>query len=181
MADQNRTIERDEKGRFTYGRPGGPGRPRTSSEIPVQPLTRKEWTEKFDRFFRMKKSELRAFIADEENNSVSDIMIASLVMKQISTGDPHRLDFCLDRTIGKVKEVVQIEAPRPYIIRKRDGSSEELGAANTPEVTERSNWKQQSINREERQREFNTSGPDSDPVKRVWRSASSTAESKNSD
>lgn len=82
----------------------------------------------FNRFMMMKKSELEAFLADTENRTMQELMIGNMVKATINEASEKKLDFMLDRTIGKVKETLQIEAPKPYIIRRRDGTVEELGA-----------------------------------------------------
>ena len=117
---------------FLPGNPGGPGRPPKHPELAgLNPLTRSDWTLKFTRFFNMTKRELEDFIKNDDKEKIADIIIAGIVLKTIKDGDDKKLDFMLDRTVGKVKDIVQLEVPKPYIIRRRDGSVEELGTTKT--------------------------------------------------
>jgi hypothetical protein len=129
--------EKVHRGRFQKGWKGGPGRPAHLGEWTkhVRPLSRADWSLMFNRFMQMTKGDLQAFLADQEKRTMQELMIGNMVLATINEASEKKLDFMLDRTIGKVKETLQIEAPKPYIIRRRDGSIEELGARQLEQTT----------------------------------------------
>lgn len=134
---------RDDKGKFSGGNKGGPGRPRKVAQLPqdlkdVQIFTKSEWTRVFCRFFYMTVEDLEKLIASKDQLRVHDALVARIVLEALKGGDEKKLAFMLDRTIGRVTDRVEISAPKPYIIRRRDGSVEEMGArVLTPEEIER--------------------------------------------
>lgn len=77
------------------------------------------------RFWRLSKDELEAIIADP-GSRMGEVMVAAGMLKAAETGDYSRVEFLLNRTIGKVKDQVEVSA-KPYIIERRDGSQVLLG------------------------------------------------------
>jgi len=53
------------------------------------------------------KVELKAAISSDLTPAL-ELMVASIVWKAIAEGDERRFDFILNRTIGKVKEEIDI-------------------------------------------------------------------------
>ena len=56
-----------------------------------------------------------------------ELMIASIVWKAIAEGDERRFDFILNRTIGKVKEEIDITAYTENLNKLSDAQIIELG------------------------------------------------------
>lgn len=87
---------------FKPGQSGNPsGRPKPPKELlDAQPETIKLaiW-----RFWKMTKEELQAVIQDPATPA-GELFIATTYAKGIAKGDPTRLEFLLNRLIGKVKE-----------------------------------------------------------------------------
>ncbi len=54
-------------------------------------------------------------------------MIASIIHKAIYMGDTQRLDFLLNRTIGKVADKIEVSMPEPTLIKRLSGETVELG------------------------------------------------------
>jgi len=44
-----------------------------------------------------------------------------------ATGDRQSLEFLLDRLVGKVKDKLEVQQPRPTVIKRRNGEAVELG------------------------------------------------------
>jgi hypothetical protein len=58
-----------------------------------------------------------------------ELMLASIVKAAAQKGDQLRLDFILNRVIGKVKERIEVEAQKPFAVfrHKEDEPAIELG------------------------------------------------------
>ena len=79
-----------------------------------------------DAISRCTMDELRKVVADK-NTDAADLMICQIVINAIKTGDQKRLEFILDRTIGKVKDTLEVIQPTPTVIRRKNGEEVELG------------------------------------------------------
>lgn len=55
--------------------------------------------------------------------------IAKALQVAVHEGDITKINFILDRTIGKVTEKVEISTPKPYIIQRLDGTEIVLGSS----------------------------------------------------
>ncbi len=90
---------------FQLGNPGGPGRPQVDPRVKeLKALNRGEVELLMAELMRGNRDAL-ASIAIDPNASMMRVMIASIISKGIATGDPSILNFILDRTIGRVKEI----------------------------------------------------------------------------
>lgn len=63
-----------------------------------------------------------------------ELMLASIVKAAAQKGDQLRLDFILNRVIGKVKERIEVEAQKPFAVFKynEDEPAIELGVDKEP-------------------------------------------------
>jgi len=79
-----------------------------------------------DAMFGMTRKEIQKLLK-------SDITLIELAaaqqMMNAAAGDIKAFDFALDRSIGKVKEKVEVQGPRPTVIRRKNGDTVELGAS----------------------------------------------------
>ena len=53
--------------------------------------------------------------------------IGSIIQQGIKSGDQSRLSFLFDRTIGKVKEQVEVTQIAPFIVRHLNGETTVMG------------------------------------------------------
>lgn len=89
---------------FEKGNPGGPGRPnRKITEI--RKINKYVIDELLHKYSYMPFSELPAVVKDKETNAL-EALIASVYFHGVKNGDQLRLNFLLDRLIGKVKDEV---------------------------------------------------------------------------
>lgn len=86
---------------FKKGQSGNPsGRPKDL-------LTKDKVNAVLARFSDLTKEELKG-VLDSKKSTMLEVMIASVMMKAAENGDPIRLDFLWNRSIGRVKEEIEI-------------------------------------------------------------------------
>ena len=104
------------KGQFKKGVSGNPGgQPKIPDDIKeARSLNQYELERIINRYLHMTKGELVAAIKNDAT-PMMEVTVASIVLKAASGGDHLRLDFILNRLIGKVKDKVQIEDSRVEI------------------------------------------------------------------
>lgn len=115
---------------FKPGQSGNPGgRPKLPEDVKQAKLmNRIELTRLVNKLVRMTPDELTAAIKDSKASSM-DIMIGRIIVKAVQQGDPVRLNFLLDRLVGKVKDEFDISVlPRPTKIDYGDGTGVILGS-----------------------------------------------------
>jgi hypothetical protein len=101
---------------FEKGNSGGPGRPKLPSDLhQVSILTRTEFEARASMFMQMPIDEVGTYITNPKATAI-ERMIASIVIAAADGGDHQRLDFLLNRTIGKVVE--KVETKHTLMIQK---------------------------------------------------------------
>lgn len=122
-------MARDENGKFLPGHVGNPnGRPKMPKHLQnVKKLSAEKVTRIIAYISEMSQEELVEFTLNPATPMV-EVTIAMIFKRAKETGDYSAFNFLLDRSIGKVKEVKQIELPKPTIIERLDGSQMLLGA-----------------------------------------------------
>ncbi len=104
------------KGKKTGGRNFVPGvvtnpngRPRIPEDlIGARKVNRAEVERLLNKFLIMGPLELNEFKRDPKATML-ELMIHSIVVKAVNSGDQQRLDFLLNRLIGPVKQQLQVE------------------------------------------------------------------------
>ena len=122
----------DEKERpahwFKKGNKLGVGRPPVDPELKkARKLTKTKAAALFEIFMHKSVTELDKICKDPKT-TVLEAMIARVAQQAIRDGDQRRLDFMLDRTIGKVKEQLEVKLPKPMIVENLEGPKTLLGA-----------------------------------------------------
>jgi hypothetical protein len=115
--------------RFKPGQSGNiSGRPKLPDDIvQARKVCQLELERIINRLIYLSASELKAVMASPET-PMFEIMIASIIAQAAQKGDQMRLEFVLQRMIGKVKDQVELSTPKPFMISRRDGTTLELGA-----------------------------------------------------
>jgi hypothetical protein len=115
--------------RFQPGQSGNPGgRPKTPEHLKkIRELRPEEVKLLLAKYARMTKREL-ASAAQDDTTPAIELIIASIVVDAIKKSDAQKLNFILDRSIGKVVEKTEIELPEPVIIKRASGEEIYLSA-----------------------------------------------------
>jgi hypothetical protein len=93
---QNRHLKPFKKGQS--------GNPRGK---PKQLLTKADVETLFQKFAKKTKFELQEVI-DDPKATMIEIMVASVMVRTVKDGDASRLQFLLDRAVGKVKDEIDL-------------------------------------------------------------------------
>jgi hypothetical protein len=116
--------------RFQPGNPGGPGRI-------------SNWLKPGDlktvvgKFMKMTRDELKSHMERREAPML-DLIIGQIMVKAVQTGDAHRLEFLLNRTLGRVKEMIDHdEEGRPVLHIVRPNGDEVVAVPLTPDQLKR--------------------------------------------
>jgi hypothetical protein len=125
MARGKKTGGRD----FKPGQIANPnGAPRVPEEVKIaRQLSQNQLILIFNKLLHMTGAELKAHWNNPET-PVFERIVAKILNQADVLGDHHRLDFILNRLIGKVTEKVDVKLPTATIIKRVDGSEIELGA-----------------------------------------------------
>lgn len=100
-----------------YGRPGVPSELRKAKRFAKQELDLI-----LTEMIREPEDRIKQ-IRDDKNTPALQKAIARLMLNAISRGDEKMIDYFCNRTIGKVKEEIDITTQsKPLIIERRDGS-----------------------------------------------------------
>ena len=115
--------------RFKPGVSGNKGgRPKLPPELKAfKEISSEEVKRLFAKYARASKEELKEAL-QAENTPCIELVIASGLARAIKDGDYSKLNFILDRTIGKVAEKTSIDLPEPLIIKRRNGDEVYLAA-----------------------------------------------------
>jgi hypothetical protein len=103
---------------FKPGQSGNPaGRPAMPEDLKAaKALTKQVLMRELNDLIHMTKSELEAALVSPESTMIRR-MAARVIQEADNNGDDRRLGFLLDRLVGKVKDELALELPRPTIIR----------------------------------------------------------------
>jgi uncharacterized protein DUF5681 len=114
------------------GESGNPkGRPPVPADIrAAQKLNRVALARVLDRMINYTQRELEQILMNP-NSGILETAVGAILLKSIEEADHMRLNFILDRLIGRVKDEVEHSFPRPTIIVRPSGEVVELGVEET--------------------------------------------------
>jgi hypothetical protein len=102
--------------RFEKGKPGGPGRPPLPADVrEVRRLNKVELERALNDFLLLTPDQLKKKRQDPETTMLEHLIL-SVMSHGTSKGDPVRLDFFLNRLVGKVKEQVETSGQIKVIV-----------------------------------------------------------------
>lgn len=91
-----------------FGKLGG-GRPPTPDDVKeAKNLNRTKMIRILNKFLDWPLNDLVTFVQDK-NNPVLEVLVARVLVEGIKKGDQTRLNFLLDRTVGKVVEKFEFD------------------------------------------------------------------------
>jgi len=98
------------KNEFKKGQSGNPrGRPKVPVELKrARRLTQIEFEKSVNKFLFGDKKHLNKVLNDPASTTF-DLLIGQMIVMAIKQGDYQRLNFLMDRIIGKAKETVRVE------------------------------------------------------------------------
>lgn len=107
----------------------GHGRPPHSPEYKAfKSLNKEEMARLLTIFLNHSIEEVKAFAKDPKSPAMMAVM-ASCFMKAHETGNFAFIESVLQRTVGKVKEQIEVFTPKPTIVKMLDGSTMVLGTS----------------------------------------------------
>lgn len=93
---------------YKKGHPGGPGRPKDPPELVVlKMLTKTELELLMNTLLTKSKEELKAI---KVHGTAIQMSMAAIILKSIEGGDHFRLQFFIERLLGKVPDKVEHDA-----------------------------------------------------------------------
>lgn len=115
--------------RFQPGKSGNPGgKVKIPDDIKeARKLNQNELDRTVNRLIYLSRQELRGLIENPET-PMFEIMVASIIAQGAQKGDQMRLEFILNRIIGKVQDKLEVSVPKPFIVTKTNGEQVVLGA-----------------------------------------------------
>lgn len=107
------------------GNPGGRA-PLPEDVRKAKDLTAVEFTRIINSFFHIKTEQLDKIIASPDSTNLQKL-VGGILSRAIKEQDQVRATFLLDRSIGKVKEQIEVSS-RPFIIERLNGDQVLLGS-----------------------------------------------------
>lgn len=123
------------KGRKTGGRdwkPGQTGNPNGGPGLPgdlkaARKVNQVELERTINRLIWMDHTELTALIA-LPSTPMFERFVANIIAIGADEGDERRMEFILQRIIGKVQDRIEVKTPVPFVIHREGGEQVVLGA-----------------------------------------------------
>jgi hypothetical protein len=115
--------------RFKPGQSGNPGgKVKVPDDIKeARKLNQHELERIVNKYLYMDRDAVKAAIS-APGTPMMELMVASIVAQAAQKGDHQRLDFVLNRLIGKVKDQLDVTVAKPFVVRHTDGSQTVLGS-----------------------------------------------------
>lgn len=110
------------------------GRPPTAAAVQkLKRITSETVAQQIQDVAFMSVAELEIYLARRDVPAMG-AMFGRILLEALKTGDPSKASFLMERTVGKVKERLEVSTPVPFIAEYSDGTKEIMGAVVGPPV-----------------------------------------------
>lgn len=118
--------------KHTQFKPGQSGNPGGKVKLPedireARKLNQHELERIINKYLYMDRESVKAAISNPAT-PMMELMVASIVAQAAQKGDHQRLDFVLNRLVGKVRDQIDVRQVTPFVIRHTTGQQTVLGA-----------------------------------------------------
>ena len=115
--------------RFKPGQSGNPGgKPKVPDDIrKARTLNQIELERTVNRYLYMDRAQVQEAIKNPETPMI-ELMVASIMAQAAQKGDERRLEFILQRMIGRVTDKIEVKTPTPFVVQRANGDQLVLGA-----------------------------------------------------
>lgn len=128
------------KGRKTGGRdfkPGKSGNPNGSPGLPqllkdARKLNQVALERVVNQLLHCEENEIDALLA-KKDASVFEKIVASILKAAILDADQHKMEWVLQRMLGKVKDQIEVQIAKPFIYESYDGKDKIVMGVETEE------------------------------------------------
>jgi hypothetical protein len=112
---------------FVVGDPRAGRHPTPPDLKAARRLSKTEFERIANRFIWLSDAEL---VSASKDPGLSQIerMIHAIIEKAVNQGDHMRLEWFLQRLLGKVQDKVEVSQPKPFVVTKRSGEQVLLGS-----------------------------------------------------
>ena len=117
------------KHRFQPGKSGNPGgKPKVPDDIAkARKLNQQELERVVNKYLWLDRAALQEAVKDPATPML-ELMVASIMAQAAQKGDQQRLEFILQRLIGRVTDKIEVKVPAPFVIKRASGDELVLGA-----------------------------------------------------
>lgn len=115
--------------RFKKGQSGNPGgKVKLPEDIKqARKLNQVELERIINKYLYMDRDAVKEAISSP-STPMMELMVASIVAQAAQKGDHARLEFVLQRMIGKVKDQLEVSTPKPFIVERLNGDQILIGS-----------------------------------------------------
>lgn len=125
MAKGRKTGGRDWKPGETGNPKGGPGLPKDLRD--ARKVNQAELERTINRLIWMPLPNLLEHI-NATTTPMFDRFVGNIIALGAEEGDERRMEFILQRIIGKVQDRIEVKTPTPFVIKRPSGDVVEVGA-----------------------------------------------------
>lgn len=107
---------------FVPGNVHGKGRPKVPDDVKeARKLNQVEFERVANKYLYLTRDELKE-AAEDPDTTVIELLVSSIIVKAVEKGDQMRLEFLLNRLIGRVVDRIEVKPVEPFVLHRRDGS-----------------------------------------------------------
>lgn len=106
---------------FAPGNSHGKGRPKVPEDVKeARKLNQVEFERVANKYLYLTRDELKASLAAPAT-TVVELLVGSIIGQAVQKGDHTRMEFLLNRLIGRVVDRIEVKPVEPFVLHRRDG------------------------------------------------------------